>query len=243
MDAQALHYKQMRKVVNLVDDILTKILTVFLLILLLIGVYFAWDSYYVFNGAKLGNMASFKPGDAIDPSAMKTLSEDVVAWLTIDDTSIDYPIVQGDDNGEYLNKNAYGEYSLAGAIFLDFNNAPDFSDLYNVVYGHHMSGGYMFGALDEFEDEFYFQAHRVGKLTTPEGKVYGLDIFAFMHTDASVELLFNVTLREPVLSYIREHSQIFVEPMSPWILALSTCKSPLTTDRTILFASLVEIKE
>lgn len=43
----------------------------------------------------------------------------MVAWLTIDDTKIDYPVMQGKDNTEYLNKDPYGDYALAGSIFLD----------------------------------------------------------------------------------------------------------------------------
>lgn len=236
-------YVTARKVIRTVDRTIDRILTVLLLIVLLIGVWLAYDSYYVFNGARVGSMQSFKPEGSGDAGLLKKLGPDVVAWLTVDETSIDYPVVQGIDNNEYLNKNAYGEYSLSGAIFLDSFNKEDFSDAYNLVYGHHMSGGYMFGALDDFEQKGFFDTHRTGKLVVSEGKTYRLEIFAFMHTDASKDEVFDVTVPADRLAFIRENSLHFVEPGTEHILALSTCKSPLTTDRTIVFAALMEITE
>ncbi|MCR5793722.1 MAG: class B sortase, partial [Solobacterium sp.] len=68
--------------------------------------------------------------------------------LVIDDTGIDFPVMQGSDNTEYLTKDPDGNYSVCGSVFLDCRNSADLSDPYNLVYGHHMRGQYMFGALD-----------------------------------------------------------------------------------------------
>ena len=243
LEADAPKYQKWRKVIKTTDRWIDRCLTVLLLIILLIGVWFAYDSYYVFSGAKLGKMASFKPTGRHDAGIMKNLSKDVVAWLEIYDTTIDYPIVQGRDNNEYLNKNAYGEFSLSGAIFLDSANKEDFSDPYNLVYGHHMAGGYMFGALDSFMKESYFDSHTKGKLITPDGVIYELTIFAFLQTDASKEVIFDITSKGNRLDFIRRNSEQFKEPDSDHILALSTCKSPLTTDRMILFAAMTLVEE
>lgn len=54
--------------------------------------------------------------------------KDVIGWIDIYNTNIDYPIVKGADNQEYLNKTVKGEFSTAGSIFLDSSNSPDFSD-------------------------------------------------------------------------------------------------------------------
>ena len=243
VEANALRYKAARIAIRRIDRWIDRILTVLLLIILFIGIWFAYDSYYVFNGSTLGDMASYKPSSGADAGIMKELSKDVVAWLTIDDTKIDYPVMQGSDNNEYLNKNPYGDYSLSGSIFLDSYNAPDFSDPYNLVYGHHMSGGYMFGALDKFKEQDYFDAHRTGKLITTEGKEYQLEVFAFLKTDASKGEVFDLEAQYDRLGFIRYNSQIFEEPQTYQILALSTCKSPLTTERTILLCSMIEAEE
>ena len=66
------------------------------------------------------------------------LNKDVVGWITIFDTHISYPVVQGKDNQEYLNKDVFGKFSFSGSIFLDYRNACDFTDSYSIIYGHHM---------------------------------------------------------------------------------------------------------
>lgn len=78
--------------------------------------------------------------------------------MTIDDTNIDYPVMQGEDNNEYLNKDPFGNYALSGSIFLDRRNNPEFKDYYSLIYGHHMEHGMMFGAIDEYLNEDYFNS-------------------------------------------------------------------------------------
>ena len=150
------------KAIRIFEDI------VFILVLL-IGLWYLADTIYVFYHSRTEATMPFKPTDGDITALQKELSEDCVGWITLDDTSIDYPVMQGVDNYVYLNKDPYGDYSLAGSIFLDSRNASDLSDDYSVVYGHHMSGGFMFGSLDEFEDSGYFAEHTTGTLTTERG--------------------------------------------------------------------------
>lgn len=75
-------------------------------------------------------MAKFKP-DAEDPLSFAELlkiNPDVIGWITIDDTHIDQPVVQGKDDLEYINKGPDGSFTLAGAIFLSSLDKPDFGD-------------------------------------------------------------------------------------------------------------------
>ena len=60
----------------------------------------------------------------------------------------------------YINKNVFGEFALTGSIFLSCMNSPDFSDPYNLIYGHHMDNGGMFGDVMEFLDSEYFDEHK-----------------------------------------------------------------------------------
>ncbi|MBO4235780.1 MAG: class B sortase [Firmicutes bacterium] len=230
-----------RKVIISIDRNIDRVLTVLFLIILLLGIYFAYDAYHVFTFSSPNSLDGYKPMNGYTQT-LKTLSDDVVAWIDIYDTSIDYPIMQGKDNSEYLNRNAYGDYSLSGAIFLDSLNARDFSDDYNVIYGHHMSGGFMFGAIDAFEDAAYLDEHKRGLLTTIEGEMYDVTLFAFMQTDANESIVFDVTEEGDRHAFIAEHASIY-RPAEGRIIALSTCKSPLTTERTVLFGVLSDYEE
>lgn len=201
-------------------------------IVLLIGLYILYDTLYVFHYSKAERVAVYKPkGESIQD--VQAVAKDAVAWLVVDDTDIDYPVMQGSTNLEYLNKDPFGNYSLSGSIFLDSRNKADFSDPYSLIYGHHMSGGYMFGALDYFEDRSYFDEHRTGRLIT-EGKTFELEFFAFLITNAETKEIFWPTEAEFPDEYIRETASIYYAPKSDHYIALSTCRSPESVDRAVV---------
>ena len=138
-------------------------LVLFVLALLVVA-YGLYDAWYVYNKANDDSYLRYKPVPGESMAEDMPITDDMVAWITIDDTNIDYPVMQGDNNMEYLNINPYGEYSLSGSIFLDSRNAEDFSDDYSILYGHHMEHGAMFGALDDFYDNDYLRNHSTGTL-------------------------------------------------------------------------------
>ena len=142
----------LRRVVIALDWMLDTALLVLFILLFLIGGYTMYDTWFVYEHAQDTSILAYKPQSGTAAEEVAPISEDAVAWLTIDDTNIDYPVMQGVDNNEYLNKDPYGNYSLSGSIFLDSRNASDFSDPYSLIYGHHMEHGVMFGALDKFLD-------------------------------------------------------------------------------------------
>lgn len=229
----------MHKVIRLISQLIDYALLLFFLLLVLIGGYTMYDTILIYNAASGDDLRSFRPivvtdGDEDFYWDMSALSEDVVAWLTVDDTEIDYPVMQGVDNNEYLNKDPFGEYSLAGSIFLDARNTPDFTDPYSLIYGHHMEYGKMFGALDAFLDEGYFNTHRTATLIVSD-QVYNIKFFACVEADASVQEIFAPTEMEGTLEYVREHASIWYEPDGEQLIALSTCKFPQTTARIIVF--------
>lgn len=77
----------------------------------------------------------------VDFKALKKINPDIVAWIRIPDTSIDYPVVQGNDDSYYLTHTFKKTEHVAGAIFLDSDNNADFSDDKNIIYGHNMKDG------------------------------------------------------------------------------------------------------
>ena len=206
----------------------------------LICSYAVYDGYMVFNQAFDDSILAYKPSEDGELPEIGEI-EGSVAWLTIDDTSIDYPIMQGIDNAEYINKDPYGNYSVAGSIFLDCRNSSDFSDEYSLVYGHHMEHDFMFGTLDKFLNQEFLNTHQKGTLTV-NGKVYEIALFAVVEAPAEEKIIFAPTEAEYPLSFIKEHATVKVDsiPEKGKILGMSTCKYPETSDRTILFGFINE---
>ena len=227
----------MQRAIRYIDRVTDTVLILFFLLLFLIGAYTMYDTILIYDLAGGDDLSSFKPL-AVDVENggwdMSALSDDVVAWLTVDDTNIDYPVMQGRSNNEYINKDPFGEYSLAGSIFLDSRNAPDFSDPYSLIYGHHMERGKMFGALDAFLNKEYFDAHRAATLTVSD-KVYAIKFFACIEADASVNEIFAPNETDGTLSYVRKNALIWHKPEGEKLIALSTCKFPQTTARIVVF--------
>lgn len=206
------------------------------LIILLIGSYISYDMWYVYHHTGNNTVKGYKP-EEITEETLKNISEHVVAWITIDNTSIDYPVLQGKDNVEYLNKDPFGEYNLSGSIFLDSRNKADFSDDYNILYGHHMTGGYMFGALDSFKKEEFFKQHQTGTLSVGNQK-YQLYILGILITDANVKEVFDTDITGDRLPILKKEAKYWRGSGEGKLLALTTCKEPLTTARTALICEI-----
>ena len=121
-------------------------------VLLVFSGYCLWDSATVAYGALVTpQLRKAKPEpDSPTLAELQAQNPDVCGWLTLDGTHIDYPVVQGADDLEYVNKAADGSFALSGAVFLSAANRADFSDAYNLLYGHHMENGAMFSDLTRF---------------------------------------------------------------------------------------------
>lgn len=243
-------WKNKKKIIAILDRMVSVCFGTIILFLLLYGGYSLWDTAMLYKGAFVSDeLLEYKPftgqeQDEISFEKIKELNEDVFAWITVEDTHIDYPIVQGVDNMEYINKDVYGEFSLSGSIFLDYENQPDFSDCYNLIYGHHMKSGAMFGDVAEFVDQTYFEDHPEGVLYLPE-EVRGIYFFACIRTDAFDWTVFLPLQHKENLSALLEHideKAVCRREMTigetDRIIALSTCDSSQTNGRIILFGKL-----
>ena len=227
-------------VVKIVDKITDWMIYIVLLLAFLLGGYAIYDSLYVYSGGSNNLVMQYKP-EAEGEVMLKELSEDVVAWITLKDTLIDYPVMQGKTNSDYLNTNPYGEYSLAGSIFLDSRNSQDFSDCYNILYGHHMMTGAMFGALDAYLEKGYMKEHEKGTLTLTDGTVYMLTVFAAGTGETADEELFNpdqgISLQERI-RYFARISDFYKDTAEGKVLALTTCKQTTGTKRTFVLCAM-----
>lgn len=109
---------------------------------------------------------------------MLDINSDYKGWLTIYGTQISEPVVQGETNETYLRTNINGEHAEAGTLFLD--ETTDLSQDGNlIIYGHKMNDGTMFGTLDKFEDEEFFDNNGTVCWESEKGKEY-YQIFALL---------------------------------------------------------------
>lgn len=219
----------------------------------LYAAYALWDNSRIYTAASdvKADMVRIKPTVEEDGSAsfedLLAVNPDVCAWVTLDNTKIDHPVLQGATNLTYINRDVYGEFSLSGSIFLDTRNRRDFSDTYSLLYGHHMENSGMFGDLDLYKDQLFFANNTSGLLILPE-KTYDLEIFACLLAEAGEDAIFGPqqwqTDIDGLISYVRENSlytrtktiRQLEQTESPQILALSTCSTEFTDARTIILA-------
>ena len=116
-------------------------------------------------------------------------NEDTEAWISMN--GMEYPIVQGETNEDYLHTDFYGNSSKAGTIFIDSDNLPlDGDELSPIthIYGHHMKNGSMFAKVCKYKDPNYYDEHEFGIIYTPDGYAYKLEViagFAFSANDYS----------------------------------------------------------
>lgn len=113
----------------------------------------------------------------IDFETLKEINPDIVGWMYIEGTEINYPIVQGQDNQYYLKHLFSGEWNSSGCLFLDARNVADFSDWNNIIYGHHMKNGTMFSGLTEYKNQEFYDAHPTILIMTPEQN-FRVEVFA-----------------------------------------------------------------
>ncbi|MBQ0041606.1 MAG: class B sortase [Clostridiales bacterium] len=116
----------------------------------------------------------------IDWDKLRKTNEDVVGWIYLKDSNIDYPIVKSHDNKEYLTTLFDKTYGVSGSIFVDCETDSPFNQFNTVVYGHHMKDGSMFNNLKKFKDRDYADSHSRFELITPDAK-YHLDVAAFLN--------------------------------------------------------------
>lgn len=91
---------------------------------------------------------------------MLNINSKLIGWLTIEGTSIDYPVAQTVDNEYYLTHDLYQNYDRNGTIFMDCNCDVLKPSTNLILYGHHMQSGKMFGNLVKYEDENYYKKHK-----------------------------------------------------------------------------------
>lgn len=113
----------------------------------------------------------------LDLEALRAENPDVVGWILIPGTEVNYPLMQGEDNEYYLEHTWKKEYSAAGSIFLECQNDPSLEGFHTLIYGHRMKNNSMFGSIKFYSDPSYLAEHPSVYIAF-DGGVYRYDVFA-----------------------------------------------------------------
>lgn len=124
------------------------------------------------------NTSTYQPNDYwdymsysylnIDFNTLKQKNKDTVAWLKINNTNINYPIVQTSDNGYYLNHDYSKNYNMGGWVYGDYRNNFNSFDKNTIIYGHNLINKTMFGSLPKVLNSSWYnnQSNQVIKMST-----------------------------------------------------------------------------
>ncbi len=192
----------------------------------------------------------------VDFDKLRKVNPDVIGWIYIPKTDIDYPIVQGKDNSYYLHRTYKKENNFAGSIFLDSNCRKDFYSANSVVYGHNMRNGSMFGMLKKYYDTKYnekadYKKRNIVWIVTPtREKEY--TIFAAREINVSKDMdVYTIDFgtveeyQEYLENAVKKSLYNTKVPVSTnnFILTLSTCTSTTETGRFIIQCKLIQDTE
>ena len=166
---------------------------------------------------------------------------DVVGWLTIPNTSIDYPFAQSHDNEYYLHLDLDKNNSSAGTLFIDFRNNSDFNDFNTLIFGHSMRNGSMFGTLENFSNGDFFNFNASGTVLTAN-EVYEIEFMAFAVINPDDATIYNPIFMTDAdklefLSYIRDaarHYRDIDATINDNFVTLSTCNYEFNNARMVL---------
>ena len=236
----------MYRILRFLDDLSSAVVALLLMLLAVYAGYALWDNGQVYAAAEevRTSLLALKPSeDGPSFAALRAVNPDVCAWVTLEGTGVDYPVVQGADNLTYVNTDVYGEFSLSGTIFLDSRCAPDFSDAYGLLYGHHMVNGQMFGDLEKYQDAAFLETHTAGTLLLPE-RTCRLEVLGCLLIPASEERIFQPETADAaaLLDWAGDTALVWrgSDAAPERVLALSTCSSAFTDARTVVLAAIWE---
>lgn len=174
------------------------------------------------------------------------INSDVIAWIKIPDTNIDYPVVKGQDNEYYLKHNIKKENSLSGSIFMDYRNEGNNKDLNKIIYGHNIKDGSMFKNLTNYKKKEFLIAHPIIELNTLDESTQW-EIFSVYITDTNFNYIkTNFYNKEEYNEFLKElkNKSLYDTGVNitsdDIILTLSTCTYEFSNARFAIHAKLVK---
>lgn len=189
---------------------------------------------------------SNKEENKIDWNNLKSINEDIIGWIEIEGTDINYPILKDNDNLYYLKHNYLKKYNSNGSIFtLDIN---PFIDCETLLYGHNMKNGTMFSILGKYLDKDFLFSHQKIKIYTPNKNYEGVIFSVYSIGIGTEKNNISKLSFDKKVEYYKKTSQIKVDnvEITNKIVKLSTCsyinsRTRPTDQRYYIIATLNEI--
>ncbi len=180
-------------------------------------------------------------------STLQEINKDTVGWLTVNNTRIDYPVVQAKDNDYYLRRDYYQNKNRHGWIFMDYRNNPDELNENTIIYGHNLANQTMFGTLRYALNSYWYKksANQIITFNTPNEnmKFQIFSIYTIPTTNDYLDITFPTT--DAYQSYIdlvkgRSIYDFNIEVTTgDKILTLSTCANG-NDKRLVIHAKLIK---
>lgn len=225
-------------ILKIIDKLINMVIFIIMIFFLSLSFYYSYDSYKIYNDVKVSiDFSDINIDDNKDFIKLRKINKDIIGWIRIDGTIIDYPILQAGDNKKYLTTNYKKEYSSSGSIFLDYRNNANFEDDFSIIYGHNMSYKAMFAELKEYKNSSFFNSHKQGKLYL-EDKTYDIEILLYKVIGTYDDIPYNLYL------YRNNHNELIYKALSSKeekhdkLLLLSTCSSGNKNKRVVLLAEI-----
>lgn len=222
---------------------------IFLLSFIVYGTYAIWETNQMYHRASSSFYTAYRPTreETLGFEELQAINPNIFGWITVFGTTIDYPLLQADDNIRYVYTDARGRPSRAGAIFLDTRNDPLLTDFNNIIYGHDMTRDAMFGELARFQLTYFFESRQFGSIFNGEDH-YGIEFFAFMEANAYDFEIYNPnmvdeSLKEQLLARIEIEALQFRDigvTAQDRLIVLSTCTPTFTDGRHLLIGRLMD---
>lgn len=222
-----------------------------LLVILFIATYALYDTTRVNEEADPAKYSTYKPTTEEGQKSfgeLRAMNPDVMGWLTIYGTSIDYPIVKAQkDNFEYLSKDVEKNWTTCGALYVDVHNQWNFQDFNTIIHGHHMADHKMFGDLDLFTKTDYFNEHQYANLYY-DGQNHGVELFAILTIDAYNPIVHSTSLttdeaKQEFLNRIQKNkllSRNLDITMDDHLVTMTTCNLTETNGRFTLVGKILD---
>lgn len=237
--------------ISILNEMIDTMVLIALFIFFFIGGYIIWDMQQVYDVARPEEYEQYKPVVPYTENFndLQSINNEVIAWIELYGTTVDYPVVHADNNQKYLKTSPKGDYSLAGSIFLDYRNSPDFSDFNSIIHGHNMAHNVMFGDVADFKEAGFFKDHKYGNIFYG-GKDHGIEILGYLTADVYTSQIYSPGLTE---KWEQDYYMQLIEDQlihrrrekielkeSDRLLILSTCVMTATNGRHILVCRITD---
>lgn len=242
--------------------IIKRTLIILLLLFICASAYLVW---YLYNDAQthgeyrelLVTLQGDKAENPIDFDELQKTNSEIYAWIKVDGTNVNYPIVQSATDDEFYLKHSAVDRSwiASGAIYTERCNNKDFDDPITLVYGHNGYSDIMFTTLHNFEDADFFESHEYFYVYLPDRKLTYQVISAFKYDDRHIMNTFDfsdeadlaefqATVLNPVSNVKQVRTELDVPvDMNSNIIVLSTCITGQKANRYLVCGVLVDEQE